>query len=129
MTLNRICATPGCGVITQRTHCEQHEHARYSRTAWQHVRTAALTRAGHQCEHCGTRTSLVVHHRGPSAAPTHVVVLCRRCHAHTHAIDHRHRAGDARAGGRDNARGGGIANELAHSREMRVIRMNRIQSE
>jgi 5-methylcytosine-specific restriction endonuclease McrA len=105
--LVRVCATPGCGVVTQRTHCAEHEHARYSRSAWQRVRADALRAARHRCQRCGSRDALVVHHRGPSAAPTLVVVLCRRCHVDEHAIDHGRRPGDARVGGRGTTGVGG----------------------
>ena len=85
--LLRVCATPGCPALTHRTHCERHEHARYSRAAWQRERSAAMRAARHRCQRCGARRSLVVHHLGPSAQPTATEVLCRSCHAHEHGVD------------------------------------------
>lgn len=51
------------------------------------IRPAALDRADHRCEHCGTTTELEVHHRDldPSNnVPDNLIVLCDSCHAEVH---------------------------------------------
>lgn len=50
------------------------------------VRTAALLRAHHRCERCGSKTSLELHHRGHSADRSlfNAEVLCSDCHGEEH---------------------------------------------
>jgi 5-methylcytosine-specific restriction endonuclease McrA len=69
----------------------------YSRAAWQAARAAALQRARHRCQRCGSTDQLVVHHRdgrgpmGPRATdPANLIVLCRRHHLDQHRAEHDH---------------------------------------
>lgn len=51
--------------------------------AWKKARQAALNRAGHRCEKCGSRRELSVDHiHGAAADPGHhhLQVLCGTCH-------------------------------------------------
>jgi 5-methylcytosine-specific restriction endonuclease McrA len=51
------------------------------------IRPAALERAGHVCEHCGTTADLDVHHcdlNPDNNHPENLIVLCRSCHAEVH---------------------------------------------
>jgi 5-methylcytosine-specific restriction endonuclease McrA len=58
---------------------------------WKQRRRQALTRAGHQCQTCGTSdTTLDVHHNSyenyGDEKPQDLVVLCRACHELFHGI-------------------------------------------
>jgi hypothetical protein len=64
----------------------------YGRAEWQRARARALERGKGRCAWCFATEVLVVHHvdgRGPDGARAfdqrNLIVLCRRCHASTHA--------------------------------------------
>lgn len=50
------------------------------------VRDAALLRAKHRCEVCGSKSDLELHHRGDRGDTSlfNCVVLCAGCHAQEH---------------------------------------------
>lgn len=57
---------------------------------WQHLRAIMLEIAGRQCEQCGFRCYLQVHHRHYRTigfeTPKDLVVLCRLCHKAEHGL-------------------------------------------
>jgi 5-methylcytosine-specific restriction endonuclease McrA len=60
----------------------QRSNATYG-AGWKRARKAALERAGHRCERCGSRRELQVDHVfGAAADPEHrsLQVLCGQCH-------------------------------------------------
>ena len=64
------------------------------RREWQAVRHAVLERDGWQCQHCGERGRLEVHHvqrvaDHPERAfdPSNCLTLCRGCHTQQTAIE------------------------------------------
>lgn len=56
--------------------------------AWQALKEAAKRNARYQCELCGNRSRLQVHHRDYAhvfhEAPEDLIVLCARCHRRHH---------------------------------------------
>jgi len=65
------------------------DYRAYQKTKhWQRVRDAALRRSGGECEACGRKTRLQVHHKKLKGAykrlfrerEKDVAVLCSRCH-------------------------------------------------
>lgn len=72
----RVCATPGCPILTTRTHCPEHERAhtrkhnlranqRYGTPEYKRNRQAALERDGHRCRVCRTTVNVQAHHVVP----------------------------------------------------------------
>jgi 5-methylcytosine-specific restriction endonuclease McrA len=60
----------------------QRSNATYG-AEWKRARKAALERAGHRCQRCGSRRELQVDHiHGAAADPQHrsLQVLCGSCH-------------------------------------------------
>lgn len=100
----KLCAEPRCPEVVPRgqTYCEAHgstgwdrwrrtpkgmSHAAGYGSAWRRARDAALVRAGHRCERCGSEGPLDVHHidgRSPlepgANALGNLAALCLRCH-------------------------------------------------
>lgn len=62
----------------------------YRTAEWRRARAAALIRAHHRCERCGSTGQLVVHHRDGHARGraahrlSNLEVVCRRCHIAYH---------------------------------------------
>ena len=56
--------------------------------AWQHKRRWVLFRDGRQCQHCGSRTQLEVHHRHYRNLGCEkledLITLCKTCHQQQH---------------------------------------------
>lgn len=56
---------------------------------WNIIRRSALSRDGHQCQKCGSTTSLSVHHiiplsEGGDSTAANLRVLCHSCHQEEH---------------------------------------------
>ena len=78
--------------ITQwlRQHRRRAEYKRYMRSdEWAAIRDVKLSIAAYECEKCGSRDSLHVHHLtydrfGGDERMTDLQVLCRPCHNQAH---------------------------------------------
>lgn len=67
-------------------------YLRYLRSPhWLDLRAQALQQAGNQCQHCGRKTILEVHHKTYKRLRQELLedleVLCGPCHAHAHGRD------------------------------------------
>ena len=67
-------------------------YLRYLRSPhWLDLRAAALDQAGHQCQHCGRKSMLEVHHKTYKRLRQELLadleVLCGPCHDHAHGRD------------------------------------------
>lgn len=95
-----LCGEPGCGEVIEgpRPRCDKHTTGGWDRwkatedgaaksqgygSQWRRAREAALARANHRCEICGSQDRLEVHHRdgrnptqaGANAA-SNLMVVC-----------------------------------------------------
>jgi 5-methylcytosine-specific restriction enzyme A len=57
---------------------------------YKQLRMQVLARDRWQCQYCGTRNNLEVHHqlsraRGGSDQPKNLITLCSKCHANLHS--------------------------------------------
>lgn len=68
-------------------------HQQLESKEWEAYRNYILTVKGHQCDICGSKTWLQIHHKAYKNGckaweylPSEVVVLCRDCHCNIHKI-------------------------------------------
>ena len=98
----KICTYPGCGNLTHKRRCKEHErayerlrapHQRYYQTAeWRRLRKVVIERDKGLCQECGAENARQVAHiiarrQGGPDEPHNLRLLCDSCHSRETALD------------------------------------------
>jgi 5-methylcytosine-specific restriction endonuclease McrA len=86
MKQTALCCGCGCAVPSRGSACRYClRRARLNRERYAGLREAVLRRDDWQCQGCGAREDLLVHHRRPGKnADKWLLTLCRGCHTQIH---------------------------------------------